>query len=70
MVELDLRALDHRAKQARAAIGRGLLQIGILRHNLLAQQRAGLVLEQRPGAAAELAAAMRTPVAPTVAVGF
>ena len=38
--------------------------------NLVAQQRAGLVAERRPGALAELWRAMRTDVAPTAAVGF
>lgn len=38
--------------------------------NLVAQQRAGLVEEQRPGAVADLWRAMRTDVAPTAAVGF
>jgi GNAT superfamily N-acetyltransferase len=38
--------------------------------NLIAQHRAGLVVEQRPGAAAELSFAMRTPVAPSGAMGF
>ena len=38
--------------------------------NLLALQRAGVVLEQRPGAVSELARAMRTDLAPTAAVGF
>jgi GNAT superfamily N-acetyltransferase len=38
--------------------------------NLVAQHRAGLLVEQRPGAAAELSFAMRTPVAPSGAMGF
>jgi GNAT superfamily N-acetyltransferase len=38
--------------------------------NLVAQHRAGLLVEQRPGAAAELSLAMRTPVAPSGAMGF
>ncbi len=38
--------------------------------NLVAQHRAGQVLERTPGAVASLSQAMRTPVAPTVAVGF
>ena len=38
--------------------------------NLVAQHRAGLLIEQRPGAAAELSLAMRTPVAPSGAMGF
>lgn len=38
--------------------------------NLVAQQRAGLVEEQRTGAVAELWRAMRTDVSPTSAVGF
>jgi GNAT superfamily N-acetyltransferase len=38
--------------------------------NLVAQHRAGLFLEQRPGAAAELSLAMRTPVAPSGAMSF
>src|SRR4051794_14101222 len=39
VVELDLGALDQRAQQARAAIGRGLLQIGVLPDHVLAKQR-------------------------------
>ena len=38
--------------------------------NLVAQHRAGLLAEQRPGAVAELSKAMRTLVAPSAAVGF
>ena len=38
--------------------------------NLVAQHRAGLLVEQRPGAATELSFAMRTPVAPSGAMGF
>jgi predicted acetyltransferase len=38
--------------------------------NLVARQRAGLVVEQRKGKVAELWRAMRTDVAPTAAVGF
>ncbi|MBI2246037.1 MAG: GNAT family N-acetyltransferase [Nocardioides sp.] len=49
-----------------AALGSAYLGGG----NLLALQRAGLVLEQRPGAVRELARAMRTDLAPTAAVGF
>ena len=38
--------------------------------NLHALARAGLVAEQRPGAAGDLWRALRTDVAPTGAVGF
>lgn len=38
--------------------------------NLVAQHRAGLLVEQRPGAVAELGFAMRTPLAPSGAMGF
>jgi GNAT superfamily N-acetyltransferase len=38
--------------------------------NLVALQRAGLVLERHPGSVAQLWRAMRTDVAPTAAVGF
>jgi predicted acetyltransferase len=38
--------------------------------NLTALRRAGLVTEQRPGAAAQLWRAMRTDLAPTAAIGF
>jgi GNAT superfamily N-acetyltransferase len=38
--------------------------------NLFAQQRAGLVLQRRQGAVAELSRAMRTDALPTAAVGF
>ncbi|MEP6648986.1 MAG: GNAT family N-acetyltransferase [Lapillicoccus sp.] len=38
--------------------------------NLVAQQRAGLIAERRTGTVAELSRAMRTPVAPTAAIGF
>src|SRR5215213_6824169 len=37
VVELDLGALDQRTQQARAAIGRSLLQIGILPNHFLAE---------------------------------
>lgn len=49
-----------------AALGAAYLGGG----NLLARHQAGLVAEQRPGAARELWRAMRTDLAPTAAVGF
>src|SRR6266511_801416 len=42
VVELDLGALDPRAKQARASVGRSLLQISVLRDDLLAEERRGI----------------------------
>ena len=49
-----------------AALGAAYLGGG----NLVALQRAGLVVERRDGAVAELWRAMRSVVAPTAAVGF
>lgn len=47
-----------------------VLGAGYLGHSIAGRLRAGLVAEQRPGAYAELARAMRTLVAPEPSIGF